>query len=131
VMLFDKLRQIEERSNGIARALADPAVLAQPSEYARLRKEYAETLEVVERFTEYRDVLKRIGEARLILAEGGDRELQELAQAEISCRATPTTRRTSSSRSARVRAATRRRSSRRAWRACTRNTPSASAGKSR
>ena len=83
MMLFDKLRQIEERSNGIARALADPAVLAQPSEYARLRKEYAETLEVVERFTEYRDVLKRIGEARLILAEGGDRELQELAQAEI------------------------------------------------
>src|SRR5438270_722000 len=55
-MLFDKLRQIEERSNGIARALADPAVLAQPSEYARLRKEYAETLEVVERFTEYRGV---------------------------------------------------------------------------
>ena len=43
-MLFDKLRQIEERSNGIARALADPAVLAQPAEYARLRKEYAETL---------------------------------------------------------------------------------------
>src|SRR5439155_489744 len=82
-MLFDKLRQIEERSNGIARALADPAVLAQPAEYARLRKEYAETLEVVERFTEYRDVLKRIGEARHILAEGGDRELQELAQAEI------------------------------------------------
>ena len=83
MMLFDKLRQIEERSNGIARALADPAVLAQPAEYARLRKEYAETLEVVERFTEYRDVLKRIGEARHILAEGGDRELQELAQAEI------------------------------------------------
>jgi len=82
-MLFDKLRQIEERSDQIARALADPAVLAQPSEYARLRKEYAETLEIVERFTEYRDVLKRLGEARHILAEGGDRELQELAQTEI------------------------------------------------
>jgi peptide chain release factor 1 len=82
-MLFDKLRQIEERSNEIARALTDHAVLAQPSEYARLRKEYAETVEIVERFTEYREVLKRLGEARHILAEGGDRELQELAQAEI------------------------------------------------
>lgn len=82
-MLFDKLRQIEERSNQIARALADPAVLAQPAEYARLRKEYADTLEVVERFTEYREVLKRLGEARHILSEGGDRELMELAQAEI------------------------------------------------
>ena len=82
-MLFDKLRQIEDRSNAIAQALADPAILAQPAEYARLRKEYAETVEVVERFTEYREVLKRLGEARHILAEGGDRELLELAHAEI------------------------------------------------
>src|SRR5215813_10814023 len=79
-MLFDKLRHIEERSNEIARALSDPAIFSQPSEYARLRKEHAET---VERFTTYRDVLRRIGEARHILAEGGDRELAELAQAEI------------------------------------------------
>ena len=82
-MLFDKLRQIEERSQAIARVLADPAIVRQPAEYARLRKEHADTLEVVEKFTEYRDVLKRLGEARHILAEGGDRELAELAQAEI------------------------------------------------
>src|SRR5919201_117134 len=82
-MLFDKLRQIEERSQEIARVLADPAIVRQPAEYARLRKEHADTLEVVEKFTEYRDVLKRLGEARHILAEGGDRELAELAQAEI------------------------------------------------
>src|SRR5919109_496392 len=82
-MLFDKLRQIEERSQEIARVLADPAIVRQPAEYARLRKEHADTLEVVEKFTDYRDVLKRLGEARHILAEGGDRELAELAQAEI------------------------------------------------
>src|SRR5881409_191208 len=82
-MLFDKLRQIEERSNEIARMLSDPAILAQPAEYARLRREHAETVETVERFTEYRKVLKRLGEARHILSEGGDRELVELAQAEV------------------------------------------------
>jgi peptide chain release factor 1 len=82
-VLFDKLRQIEERSQQIARILADPAIFSQPAEYARLRKEHADTLEVVDKFTEYRDVLKRLGEARHILAEGGDRELAELAQAEI------------------------------------------------
>src|SRR5213594_4261904 len=82
-MLFDKLRQIEERSNEIARILSDPAIFAQPAEYARLRKEHADTVEIVERFTEYREVLRRIGEARHILAEGGDRELVELAQAEV------------------------------------------------
>ena len=82
-MLFDKLRNIEERSREIERALSDPAIFSQPNEYARLRKEHAETVEIVERFTTYRDVLRRIGEARHILAEGGDRELTELAQAEI------------------------------------------------
>src|SRR5436309_6742495 len=82
-MLFDKLRQIEERSNAIARALSNPAIFGQPAEYARLRKEHADTVDIVERFTAYREVLRRIGEARHILAEGGDRELAELAQAEI------------------------------------------------
>ena len=82
-MLFDKLRRIEERSHEIARVLSDPAIFGQPAEYARLRKEHSDIQEVVERFAEYKDVLKRLGEARHILAEGGDRELAELAQAEI------------------------------------------------
>jgi peptide chain release factor 1 len=82
-MLFDKLRQIEERSQEIARRLADPAIFSQQAEYARLRKEHADSQEIVERFGEYRGILKTISEARHILAEGGDRELHELAQAEI------------------------------------------------
>jgi peptide chain release factor 1 len=82
-MLFDKLRQIEERSQEIARRLADPGIFSQQAEYARLRKEHADSLEIVERFGEYREILRKISEARHILAEGGDRELHELAQAEI------------------------------------------------
>jgi peptide chain release factor 1 len=83
-MLFDKLRQIEERSEEIARLLADPAILAQQAEYTRLRKEHAESLEIVERFREYRELLARIGEARHILGESADRELVELAQSELA-----------------------------------------------
>jgi peptide chain release factor 1 len=82
-MLFDKLRQIEERSEELARRLADPAIFSQPAEYARLRKEHADSQEIVARFGEYRDVLRRLTEARHILDEGGDRELLELAQAEV------------------------------------------------
>ena len=81
--MFDKLRQIEERSQEIDRALADPAIFSRPADYARLRKEHSDLEETVERFREYRDILKRLGEARHILSEGGDRELAELAQAEI------------------------------------------------
>jgi peptide chain release factor 1 len=82
-MLFDKLRQIEERSEEMARALADPALYGQASEYARLRKEHAETIDIVDRFREYRDVLKRLNDTRLLLGDG-DRELAEMAQAEMA-----------------------------------------------
>jgi peptide chain release factor 1 len=82
-MLFDKLRQIEERSDELARVLADPRVYGNPTELARLRKEHAETAQIVERFQEYREVLRRLGEARHLLGDDGDHELQELAQAEI------------------------------------------------
>jgi peptide chain release factor 1 len=81
--MFDKLRQIEERSQEIDRALADPAIFSRPADFARLRKEHSDLGETVERFREYRDILKRLGEARHILGDGGDRELAELAQAEI------------------------------------------------
>jgi len=81
-MLFDKLRQIEERSEELARALADPALYGNPAEYARLRKEHADTIEIVEHFRQYRDVLKRLTDARQLLTDG-DRELAELAQVEI------------------------------------------------
>src|SRR5690242_18954172 len=82
-MLFDKLRQIEERSQEIARRLSDPAIFSQQAEYARLRKEHAYRHQIVVRSGEYRDVLRKLTEAQHILAEGGDSELAELAQAEI------------------------------------------------
>src|SRR5439155_1685902 len=85
-MLFDKLRQIEERSHEIARVLSDPTIFGQPAEYARRRKEHADTLEIVEKFTEYREVLKRLGEARHILAEGGVHRVQRVPVTEASGR---------------------------------------------
>ena len=51
-MLFDKLRQIEERSEEIDRALADPAIYSRSAELARLRKEQSDLQETVERFRE-------------------------------------------------------------------------------
>jgi len=82
-MLFDKLRQIEERSEAIDRALSDPSIFSRPADLARLGKEQSDLQATVGRFREYRELLKRLGEAQHILSEGGDRELAELAQAEI------------------------------------------------
>ena len=82
-MLFDKLRQIEERSEEIDRALSDPSIFSRPADLARLGKEQSDLQATVGRFREYRVLLKRLGEAEHILSEAGDRELAELAQAEI------------------------------------------------
>jgi len=83
-MLFEKLRQIEERSEELARSLADPKIYGVPAEYARLRKEHADIQAVVERFQEYREVLRRLEEARELLNEDGDAELRELARTEVT-----------------------------------------------
>ena len=81
--MFDKLRQIEERYSELNRALSDPQVIGQPAVYARTAKAAADLAETVSKFEDYKSVLARLSEARHILAEDGDREMRELAQAEI------------------------------------------------
>src|SRR5215470_16203098 len=81
--MFDKLRQIEERYGELNRSLSDPGVLGQPVLYARTAKAASDLAETVEKFDDYRGVLARITEARHIFNEDGDREMRELAQAEI------------------------------------------------
>src|SRR5262245_15208983 len=81
--MFDKLRQIEERWSDLNRQLSDPAVIAQPAVYARTAKAASELSETVQKFGDYKAVLSRLGEARHILAEDPDREMREMAQAEI------------------------------------------------
>jgi peptide chain release factor 1 len=81
--MFDKLRQIEERYGELNRSLSDPQVIGQPSVYAKTAKAAADLAETVHKFDDYKKVLARVSEARHILAEDADREMRELAQAEI------------------------------------------------
>src|SRR4026208_610967 len=81
--MFDKLRQIEARYGEPTRSLPDPQVIGQPAVYARTAKAASELAETVAKFEEYKGVLARISEARHIVAEDADREMRELAQAEV------------------------------------------------
>jgi len=80
--MFERLRQIEERYRELSGRLGDPQLIGQPAEYARTAKAAAELAETVRTFEEYKNVLARLGEARHLLAEDGDREMRDLAQAE-------------------------------------------------
>jgi peptide chain release factor 1 len=81
--MFDKLRKIEERYRELTRSLADPAVTGQPAVYAKTAKTASELSEVVHKFDEYKQLLGRLEEARHIVAEDPDREMREMAQAEV------------------------------------------------
>ena len=81
--MFDKLRQIEARWGELNHQLADPTVMAQPALYARTAKAASELSDAVQRFGDYKGVLARITEARHILTDDPDREMREMAQAEI------------------------------------------------
>ena len=81
--MFDKLRQIEERYRELTRSMADPAVIGQPAAYAKTAKAASELSELVQKFEEYKQLLRRLEEARHMAAEDADREMRELAQAEV------------------------------------------------
>jgi peptide chain release factor 1 len=82
--MFDKLRQVEERYRELTGSLSDPAVIGQQALYAKTAKAASELAEVVGKFEEYKQLLARLEEARHMAAEDADREMREMAQAEVA-----------------------------------------------
>ncbi|MGE5400244.1 MAG: peptide chain release factor 1 [Ignavibacteriales bacterium] len=81
---IDKLRALKEKFDKINEQLADPANLNNQEKIVSLSKERSELLEIVEAYNKYSDVLKNIEGNNEIIAKGEDRELVEMAEAELS-----------------------------------------------
>src|SRR5262249_26082073 len=82
--MFDKLRQVEERYRELTQSLSDPVIISQQAVYAKTAKAASELAEVVGKFEEYKQLLARLEEARHLAAEDADREMREMAQAEVA-----------------------------------------------
>jgi peptide chain release factor 1 len=80
-LLVGKLSAVENRFEELTAKLSDPVVLAQPPLMQRLAKEHSDLRELVETFRVYRDVSRRMEEAREMQK---DPEMRELARAEES-----------------------------------------------
>jgi len=63
--------------------LSEPAVLADPGEYQRLARIHAELMPVVEEYDRYRKLRRELEDARALLQETIDPEMQGLAEAEM------------------------------------------------
>lgn len=69
----------------LERSLADPAVISDREQYAKLAREHARLADLVGRYHRYRDLEDRLEQAREVLRGGDDDEaLRELAHEEIA-----------------------------------------------
>jgi peptide chain release factor 1 len=80
--MFDRLREVERRYEELERQVADPAVIANRREFARLAKERAQLEETVRAWRERQRLARELDEHRE-LAQGKDQDLRELARAEL------------------------------------------------
>jgi peptide chain release factor 1 len=80
--MFDRLKEVERRYEELERQVADPAVIANRREFARLAKERAQLEDTVVAWRERQRIAVDLQEHRE-LAQGKDPDLRELARAEL------------------------------------------------
>ena len=78
--MIDKLEDVEQRYERLTAELASPAVLADPAKLLKIMRERASIEKLVERFREYKAVLKQIGENEELLLDG---EYRDIAKEEL------------------------------------------------
>jgi peptide chain release factor 1 len=80
--LLDRIASFEERAARLEARLADPALAAQPGEYAVVAKELKALRPLVDAAASYRSALAEMEEARALLSDP-DAEVSALARAEL------------------------------------------------
>ena len=80
--MLDKLNSIEANYEELMGLLASPSVQSNPSEYRKHSKALSDMQPLVERFREYKTVVKEAAQAEE-LAKSGDADMRELAVEEL------------------------------------------------
>jgi len=80
--MFDKLTATEQQYETLTQLLGSAEVQSDPSEYRKHAKALAEIEPLVERFREYKGVVRNLAETEE-LAASGDADMRELAQEEL------------------------------------------------
>ncbi len=81
--MLERLEVIENRFEELNMRLADPSVMNDQEQYLRLMKEHTELSDIVEKFREYKAFAQSLEEAKLMLDDKPDKELEEMIELEI------------------------------------------------
>ena len=80
--MFDKLAAVERRYDELLQRLGSGELQSDPAEYRKQSKALAEIQPTVERFREYKSVVKNVAETEELMA-AGDPDMRNLAQEEL------------------------------------------------
>jgi peptide chain release factor 1 len=78
--MFEKIEELERRFSELEALLADPAVIANQTEFRRFSREHGDLIDLVGAFRRYRKVVAEIADNRELLA---DPEMKEMAEEEL------------------------------------------------
>ncbi len=81
--ILAKLDGMTARSHELSAMSADPEVLTKPERMSKIQQELGSLSAVVLRYEKFRDLAQQIADNQSLLEPGGDKELAELAEAEL------------------------------------------------
>jgi peptide chain release factor 1 len=81
--MFDKLEFLEEKYEMLEMRISDPLIINNQPEWQKFIKEHSEITPVINKYREYKDVKRRMQEAKDILDNENDAEYRELAKMEL------------------------------------------------
>ncbi len=82
--MHDQLEKIESRHEELSNLMMQQEVAKDPFRYKNIAKEKSSLDKTIEKYHEYKQVLKQIAEDKAVLEQDGDEELHELAELELA-----------------------------------------------
>ena len=81
--MLEKLRALEEKFKELSNLIIQPDIMSDQKKYIKISKEYKDLKEIIDKKTEYENILKNIEEASDIIKNEHDNEMLELANSEM------------------------------------------------
>ncbi|WP_303816869.1 peptide chain release factor 1 [Selenomonas ruminantium] len=82
--MLEKLQAVEDKFLELESLISDPDVIADMSRWQKYSKEHASLAPIVEKFREYKEVVKGIDEAKAMFAESLDDEMRKFVEEELA-----------------------------------------------
>ncbi len=82
--MFDKLEALEERFGILAEKISDPEVIADQGTWRKLCKDHSDISPIIDKYKEYKAAKQTIADDKEMLAEGVEKELEEMVREELS-----------------------------------------------